>query len=45
MPLLPEHGSARTDGIAVLVVDNLPLMRRFDDAPLIQPIGFKTAIC
>ena len=31
-------------GKAVLVVDKLPFMRRFDGAPLIQPIGFKTAI-
>ena len=31
-------------GKAVLVVDNLPFMRRFDGAPLIQPILFKTAI-
>src|SRR6476620_9803408 len=31
-------------GNAVLVVDNLRFMRRFDGAPLIQPIGFKSAI-
>ncbi len=31
-------------GKAVLVVDHLPFMRRFDGAPLIQPIAFKTAI-
>jgi len=31
-------------GKAVLVVDNLPFMRRFDGAPLIQPILFKSAI-
>jgi hypothetical protein len=31
-------------GKAVLVTDNLPFMRRFDGAPLIQPILFKTAI-
>ena len=31
-------------GKAVLVTDNLPLMRRFDGRPLIQPILFKTAI-
>jgi hypothetical protein len=31
-------------GKAVLVTDNLPLMHRFDGAPLIQPILFKSAI-
>jgi len=31
-------------GKAVLITDNLPLMHRFDGAPLIQPILFKTAI-
>ena len=31
-------------GKAVLVVDNLPFMRRFDGAPLIQPILFKSAV-
>jgi hypothetical protein len=31
-------------GKAVLVVDNLPVMHRFDGAPLIQPILFKTTI-
>jgi len=31
-------------GKAVLVTDNLPLIRRFDGGPLIQPILFKTAI-
>src|SRR5215470_17393097 len=31
-------------GKAVLVVDNLPFMHRFDGAPLIQPILFKSAI-
>jgi len=31
-------------GKAVLVVDNLPFMRRFDGAPLIQPILFKSSI-
>jgi hypothetical protein len=31
-------------GKAVLVVDNLRFMRRFDGAPLIQPILFKSAI-
>jgi hypothetical protein len=32
-------------GKAVLVTDNLPFMRRFDGAPMIQPILFKSAIC
>jgi hypothetical protein len=31
-------------GKAVLVTDNLPFMHRFDGAPMIQPILFKTAI-
>jgi hypothetical protein len=31
-------------GKAVLVVDNLPFMHRFDGSPLIQPILFKSAI-
>src|SRR6476619_7892710 len=31
-------------GKAVLVTDNLPFLRRFDGAPLIQPILFKSAI-
>jgi hypothetical protein len=31
-------------GKAVLVTDKLPFMRRFDGAPLIQPILFKTTI-
>ena len=31
-------------GKAVLVTDNLPFMRRFDGAPMIQPILFKSAI-
>jgi hypothetical protein len=31
-------------GKAVLVTDNLPLMHRFDGAPLIQPILFKSLI-
>jgi hypothetical protein len=31
-------------GKAVLATDNLPFMRRFDGAPLIQPILFKSAI-
>jgi hypothetical protein len=30
---------------AVLVVDSLPFMHRFDGAPLIQPILFKFTIC
>jgi hypothetical protein len=52
---LQEHGIPFTNffaatlaallvGKAVLVVDNLPFMRRFDGAPLIQPILFKSAI-
>jgi len=31
-------------GKAVLIVDNLRFMRRFDGAPLVQPILFKSAI-
>jgi len=31
-------------GKAVLVTDNLPFMRRFDGAPMIQPILFKSTI-
>jgi hypothetical protein len=31
-------------GKAVLVTDNLPFMRRFDGAPMIQPILFKSVI-
>jgi hypothetical protein len=31
-------------GKAVLVTDNLPFMRRFDGAPIIQPILFKSAV-
>jgi hypothetical protein len=31
-------------GKAVLVTDNLPFMHRFDGAPMIQPILFKSAI-
>ena len=53
--ILKEHGidfsgfvtatlAALLIGKAVLVTDNLPFMRRFDGAPLIQPILFKTAI-
>ena len=53
--ILEEHGiefsgfftatvAALLVGKAVLVTDNLPFMRRFDGAPVIQPILFKTAI-
>src|SRR5262249_7885740 len=31
-------------GKAVLVTDHMPFMRRFDGAPLVQPILFKAAI-
>ena len=52
---LEEHGIPVTNffaatfaallvGKAVLVVDNLPFMHRFDGAPLIQPILFKSVI-
>lgn len=52
---LQEHGIPFTNffaatlaallvGKAVLVVDNLPFMSRFDGAPLIQPILFKSVI-
>jgi hypothetical protein len=52
---LQEHGIPFTNfftatlaallvGKTVLVVDNLPFMRRFDGAPLIQPILFKSAV-
>jgi hypothetical protein len=52
---LQEHGIPFTNffgatlaallvGKAVLVVDNLPFMHRFDGAPLLQPILFKSAI-
>jgi hypothetical protein len=52
---LQEHGipfnnffgatlAALLVGKAVLVVDNLPFMRRFDRAPLVQPILFKSTI-
>ena len=52
---LEEHGipfnnffgatlAALLVGKAVLVVDNLPFMHRFDGAPLIQPILFKSVI-
>src|SRR5947207_9702677 len=53
--ILQEHGiefsgfftalvAALLIGKAVLVTDNLPFIRRFDGAPLIQPILFKSAI-
>jgi hypothetical protein len=53
--ILVEHGidfsgfftatvAALLVGKAVLVTDSLPFMRRFEGAPLIQPIVFKTAI-
>lgn len=52
---LQEHGiefsgvaaatvAALLVGKAVLVTDNLPFMRRFDGAPLIQPILFKATV-
>lgn len=31
-------------GKAVLVAEKMPFMRRFDGAPLIQPILFKTVV-
>ena len=53
--ILEEHGidytgfftatvAALLVGKAVLVTDNLPLMRRFDTAPMIRPILFKSTI-
>jgi hypothetical protein len=53
--ILEEHGvefsgfftatvAALLVGKAVLVTDNLPFMRRFDGAPMIQPILFKSVI-
>ena len=53
--VLEEHGidfsgfftatlAALLVGKAVLATDHLPFMRRFDGAPMIQPIIFKTAI-
>src|SRR6476469_2550691 len=53
--ILQEHGiefsgfftalvAALLIGKAVLVTDNLPFMRRFDGAPMIQPILFKSTI-
>jgi hypothetical protein len=37
-------GMALIVGKAVLVADVLPFLRRFDDAPMIRPILFKTVI-
>ena len=53
--ILEEHGidytgffiatvAALLVGKAVLVTDNLPFMRRFDSAPMIRPILFKSTI-
>ncbi|MCX7310751.1 MAG: hypothetical protein NTV56_03295 [Alphaproteobacteria bacterium] len=53
--VLEEHGiefsgffaataAALLVGKAVLVTDAMPFMRRFDGAPLIQPILFKSAV-
>ena len=53
--ILEEHGvefggfltatlAALLVGKAVVVTDNLPFMRRFDGAPMIQPVLFKSAI-
>ena len=53
--ILEEHGveyrgfftalfAALLVGKAVLVTDNMPFMRRFDGAPMIQPVLFKSAI-
>jgi hypothetical protein len=53
--ILEEHGvefsgfftatvAALVVGKAVLITDKLPFMRRFDGAPIIQPILFKSAI-
>jgi hypothetical protein len=53
--ILEEHGvefsgfltatlAALLVGKAVLITDNLPFMRRFDGAPMIQPILFKSTI-
>jgi hypothetical protein len=41
---LTATAAALLVGKAVLITDNLPFMRRFDGAPLIQPILFKSAI-
>jgi hypothetical protein len=37
-------GAALVVGKAVLVANAIPLLRRFDSAPLIEPILFKTAV-
>ena len=53
--ILQEHGvefsgfltatlAALLVGKAVLITDNLPFMHRFDGAPMIQPVLFKSAI-
>ena len=53
--ILEEHGvefggfltatlAALLVGKAVVVTDNLPFMRRFEGAPMIQPILFKSSI-
>ena len=53
--ILEEHGiefsgfltatvAALLVGKAVLVTDNLPFMHRFDGAPMIQPILFKSVV-
>src|ERR1700745_853800 len=53
--ILEEHGidytgfftatvAALLIGKAVLVTDNLPLMRLFDSAPMIRPILFKSTV-
>ena len=41
---LTATAAALLVGKAVLVTDNMPFMRRFDGAPLIQPILFKSAV-
>ncbi len=41
---LAATAAALLVGKAVLVTDHMPFMRRFDGAPLIQPILFKAAI-
>ncbi|MDQ0323606.1 hypothetical protein QO002_005812 [Pararhizobium capsulatum DSM 1112] len=53
--ILEEHGiefsgfltalvAALLIGKAVLITDNLPYMRRFDGAPMVQPVLFKSGI-
>ncbi len=37
--------SALIVGKAVLVANALPFFRRFDTAPIVQPVLFKTVIC